>query len=243
MEHQLMEHGDELHGSAPDAGNGAAATARNGPPALAFAVLGAEPDATAATPAIALALEVTAPPGIPVCALALQVQARIDPRRRAYDEATRARLREVFGLPEQWSGALQSLLWTRTALNVGPFVGRTTVALALPCSYDLEVAASKVLFGLRDGVVPLELLFNGTVFHADADGRLRTALLPWDDGVRFDLPARCWHAALERFFPGTAWLRIERGLLERLQQHRIRAGHASWDALLAALLDRAEAPG
>jgi hypothetical protein len=237
-----MQPGNRVRGSAQDAGNGAAATARDAPPALAFAVLGAEPDAAAATPSIALALEVTAPPGVPVRALALQVQVRIDPRRRAYDEATRTRLREVFGVAEQWSGALQSLLWTRIALNVGPFVGRTTVALALPCSYDLEAAASKVLFGLRDGVVPLELLFNGTVFHADADGRLRTALLPWDDGVRFDLSADCWHAALERFFPGTAWLRVQRGLFERLQEHRIGAGHASWDALLAALLDRAEGP-
>jgi hypothetical protein len=91
--------------------------------------------------------------------------------------------------------------------------------------------------------VPLELRFNRTVVHPDADARLRTALLPGDDGGRVDLPARCWHAAIERFNPGTAGLRSERGVLERLQQHRFRAGHASWDALLAALLDRAEAPG
>ena len=36
----------------------------------------------------------------------------------------------------------------------------------MPCTYDLEVAASRYLDALADGEVPLEFLFSGSVFYA-----------------------------------------------------------------------------
>jgi hypothetical protein len=211
------------------------------PPRLAFAVTGAEVDPAAAVPSIGLELTVSAPAGVAVRALALQVQVRIDPRRRTYDDATRARLREVFGTPDQWGGSLQSLLWARLALNVPAFTGRAAVTLPLPCSYDFEVAAHKLLAGLRDGAVPLSLLFNGTVFYAGPGGALRTALLPWEDEVRWDLPVALWWRALDRFFPGSAWLRLHRDLFDRLYAYRRERGLPSWDATVESLLDHAAA--
>ena len=217
-------------------------TARAGPdapPRLGFEVRSAAVDRTAATPSIALDLRVSAPPEVPIRSAVVRAQVRIDVRRRSYDDATRERLREVFGRPEQWGDSLRSLLWTQAVVMVPAFTGETAVKLPLPCSYDFEVAAAKVLDGLRDGVVPLELLFSGTVFYADSDGALRTAMLPWEGEARFALPAPLWREAIDRFFPGSAWLRLDRDLFDRLHAYRTREGLPSWETALGALLDAA----
>ena len=48
--------------------------------------------------------------------------------------------------------------------------GTTEVDLPMPCTYDFEVAGSKYLHALRDGFVPLLLLFSGTVFTRGSRG-------------------------------------------------------------------------
>ena len=40
----------------------------------------------------------------------------------------------------------------------------------------------------RDGEIPLNLLFSGTVFYARPDGTLQVAPIPWDKETRFRLP-------------------------------------------------------
>ena len=59
------------------------------------------------------------------------------------------------------------------------FTGATEVDLPLPCTYDFEVAAAKYLHALRDGDVPLLLLFSGTVFTRGATG-FAVEQVPWD---------------------------------------------------------------
>ena len=44
------------------------------------------------------------------------------------------------------------------------FTGDVEFDLPVPCTYDFEVAAAKYLHALRDGEVPLRVLFSGTVF-------------------------------------------------------------------------------
>jgi hypothetical protein len=180
---------------------------------------------------------------VSICSVTLAVQVRIAPRRRAHDGAAKERLGEVLGTSEPWASSLHSLLWTRTVVAVPPFVEKTRVTVPLPCSYDLEVAANQVLHGLRDGAVPLELHFGGTLFYAHTDGRLRTALLPWDDGLVFDLASRAWWEAIDRFFPASAWLRIDRRTFDRLHAHRRRGHLLTWDATIADLLERSDGRG
>ena len=72
------------------------------PPALEFAVVGAEPIEHAAMPGVRFHVHVTEPEGREVYAVALSTQIQIDPARRPHDEATRARLVELFGAPERW---------------------------------------------------------------------------------------------------------------------------------------------
>jgi hypothetical protein len=45
---------------------------------------------------------------------------------------------------------------------------------------------------------------------------------------------------MDQHFPGSAWLRIPRHTYDRLNSHRCRAQHASWEETLDALLDRRE---
>lgn len=209
------------------------------PPVLRFTVLGCEPPAHAAAPALRFSLGVDAG-GADVRSVVLEAQIRIAATRRGYAEDEQARLGDLFGAPERWGETLRGLLWTHATLVIPPFAGATVVDLHVPCTYDFDVAAAKYLAGLRDGVVPLELLFSGTVFYPGAGGALQVARIPWDAEAAYRLPVEVWRAAMERFFPGSAWLRTDRETFERLVAFRARRALTSWEAVLAALLDAAE---
>jgi hypothetical protein len=208
-------------------------------PRLAFAVEGATVQDGAAVPTLRLAVRVERTDGGPVRAIGLQAQVRIAVPRRGYDAPTQERLVELFGPPEHWGRTLHSLLWTHATVMVGPFEGATLVALPVPCTYDFDVAAAKYLHALRDGHIPLELLFSGTVFAAGPDGRLQVTHIASDSEATFSLPVRVWREAIERAFGETAWLRLPRDAFDRLYAYR--AGHAlgTWEATVDALLREA----
>jgi hypothetical protein len=96
------------------------------------------------------------------------------------------------------------------------------------------VAASRYLDALRDGVVPLEFLFSGSVFY-DEDGRLQTTRLPWNSEAAFDLPVSVWKQTMERYFRGTAWVRLSKDSFDRLSAYKSRHALATWDEALEAL--------
>jgi hypothetical protein len=83
--------------------------------------------------------------------------------------------------------------------------------------------------------VPLELLFSGSVFYAD-DGRLQTTRLSWEKEAEFRLPVRVWKETMERYFRGTAWLRLRKESFDRLSAFKSRNALATWDDALDALL-------
>lgn len=204
-------------------------------PELDFRVENVEALEHAVVPTLAFALRIDAGER-EIRSLALNVQLRIDAARRRYDDGERDRLFDLFGAPAGWGRSLRSLRWTTTSLNVPAFVGSTVVQLAVPCSYDFEVVATKYLNALGDGDVPLELLFSGSVFFGGADGRLQVVRLSWDREARFGMPVRVWRDALERAFAGMAWLRLRRDVFDRLQAYKSRRALLSWDAALEELL-------
>ncbi len=189
----------------------------------------------AVVPALVFRLHVDAG-GREIRALALNVQLRLDAPRRSYDDGERERLFELFGAPDGWGRTLRSLRWTTMSLTVPPFSGATTIDLEVPCTYDFEVAAAKYLHALGNGDAPVELLFSGTLFYANDAGALRVVQLPWDREARCLLPVRVWREALERAFPGTAWLRVRRDLFDRLQAFKSERALPGWDAALEELL-------
>jgi uncharacterized protein DUF6084 len=204
-------------------------------PELDFRVEGVGALEHAVVPTLAFALRIDAG-AREIRSLALDVQLRIDAARRRYDDGERGRLFELFGAPAGWGRSLRSLRWTTTSLTVPPFAGFTTLELTVPCTYDFDVVATKYLQALDGDDVPLELLFSGTIFFTGAEGRLQVVRLPWDREARCDLPVRVWREALDRAFPGSAWIRVRQDVFERLQAYRSERVLLTWDAALEELL-------
>ena len=109
------------------------------------------------------------------------------------------------------------------------------VDLDVPCSYDLEVTASRYLDALSDGEVPLEFLFSGSVFYTGGDGELQTTRLSWESEAEYRLPVRVWKETMERYFRGTAWVRLSKESFDRLSAYKSRNALATWDDALEAL--------
>jgi hypothetical protein len=210
-------------------------------PRLAFAVQEARVQERAAVPTLRLSVRIERAGGGPVRSVALQAQIRIAAPRRGYDGPTQARLRELFGTPDEWGRSLQSLLWTHATVMVPPFDDATVVALQLPCTYDFEVAGAKYLDALRDGDIPLELLFSGSVFATGPDGHLQVTHIASDCEASFALPIRVWREAMERSFGDRMWLRLDRDAFDRLYAYRARHVLGTWEDTVDALLGEAEA--
>jgi hypothetical protein len=199
---------------------------------LRFSVVDAARVEHAAVPTLRFSLGVASP--VPVRSVLLDVQVQIAARRRGYDAAAHERLFELFGPVADWGTTLRTLLWTRATLVVPAFEQATVAALDVPCSYDLHVAASQYLDALSDGVVALEFLFTGSVFYLDG-GALQTTRLPWTSEASYDLPVAVWKETMERYFRGTAWVRLSKESFDRLSAYKSRNALASWDEALASL--------
>ena len=205
--------------------------------ALSFAVDGAERVDHVAVPTLRFALRIDALEGRQIKSVLLDVQIQIAARRRRYDAAAEDRLFELFGPPGTWGSTLRTLPWTRATLVVPPFTGSAVVPLDVACSYDLEVAAARYFDALEDGEVPLEFLFSGTVFAAGGPGgMLQATRISWERDAEFRLPVRVWKDTMERYFRGTAWLRVRKDTFDRLTAYKSRRALAGWDDALDRLL-------
>jgi hypothetical protein len=204
-------------------------------PEVAFAVLGAARLEHAAVPTLRFALRIDSG-GRPVRSILLDTQIRIAARRRRYDAAATDRLFELFGPREDWGANLNSLLWTRLTTVVPPFTGSTEIELHVPCSYDLEVAASRYFDALADGDVPLEFLFSGALFYSGAGGMLQTTRISWEAEAEYRLPVAVWKETMDRHFPGTAWLRIDKASFDRLCTYRSTRALPTWAEVFDELL-------
>lgn len=208
-------------------------------PEFAFECTGAYPDAAAAAPTISLQLHIEESTGVTVHALALRTQVRIDPLRRRYDDSEAAAMQDLFGERSRWGTTLKPLQLGFVNQMVPTFTGSTDVDIALPCSYDFDVAANKYLYALAAGEVPLLLLFSGTVFTAEGNG-FSVSLVPWDREARYRLPVQVWQDTMDLHFPGTAWLRLGSPAFDALYRYRTAQQLTSWDDAVERLLKAAE---
>src|SRR5919204_169439 len=131
-------------------------------PELGFSVEDVRPLEHVAVPTLCFELAVESLRGHSIRSVLLDVQLQIAARRRGrYDEGEQQGLTELFGMPDGWGTTLGTVPWMRVTALVPPFERRTLAQLPVVCTYDLEVKASRYLNALRDGVVPVELLFSG----------------------------------------------------------------------------------
>jgi hypothetical protein len=204
---------------------------------LTFTVLDAVPEPYAATPTLLFRLRVTDDDELPVSAVALRAQIRIEPQRRPYTDLEAAGLIDQFGGRERWHETLRPYQWTHATAMLRGFSGDLEFDLPVPCTYDLEVAGTKYLHALRDGDVPLALLFSGTVFRpGGGTAGLGVEQIPWHLEASYRMPIAVWRALMDRFFPNSGWIRLERDTLDELIRFRSEHGLISWEATLARLL-------
>ncbi len=208
---------------------------------LLFSIVGAEPEPYAASPQLKLRVHVRESSGVPVHAIVLRAQVRIQPQARRYAADEGERLVELFGPAERYGDTLRSLLWTHVSQTVLAFEDETEFDLVIPCSYDFEVAAHKYLSALADGEIPLDVMFSGTVFYR-GDSGISAELVPWNCDARYRLPVAVYRSTMDAFFPGSAWLRIDRATFDELYRFKIAGGFPTWELALARLCAEAKVP-
>jgi Family of unknown function (DUF6084) len=201
---------------------------------IGFGIVGARVEPYAAVPTLIFDLAVE---GGDVESIALRCQVRIEPHRRRYGPDEERKLVELFGETPRWGDTLKPFLWTHVATVVSGFRGRTQVELAVPCTYDLDVAAAKYFHALDGGDIPLLFLFSGTMFTRTDGGALRVAQIPWDREISYRLPVRLWRELMDAYFPGSGWMRLRHDTLDALLAFKARRALPTWDDVMAALLE------
>ncbi|HEY3663418.1 MAG TPA: DUF6084 family protein [Chthoniobacterales bacterium] len=206
-------------------------------PDLDFKILGVEAANYGIVPLLHFKLEVTnQPPEQTVQSVMLQAQIQIHPNLRAYEPAEKEKLGELFGTPDRWGQTLRARLWTHASVNVRSFAERTEENLAVPCTFDLNVSATKYFYALEGGEIPLLFLFSGTIFYQAEDGRLQIQQVSWNKECTYRMPIEVWKGMMDQHYPNTAWLSLGRDLFEQLYAFRRREGLADWDQTIARLL-------
>jgi hypothetical protein len=177
----------------------------------------AEPFAAAPLLLFRLRIRQSAGESIPVHAIALRCQVRIDPARRRYQSGEQEKLRDLFSTPDRWSQTLRPMLWTHASVVVPPFTGSTLVDLPVPCTYDFNVAATKFFDSLREGEV--------------------VGQISWEKEATYRLPVRTWKEMMERYYPNTAWLCLRKDVFDRLHDYKCRLGLPTWEQAMENLLE------
>jgi uncharacterized protein DUF6084 len=200
-----------------------------------FAVLEVSAEPYAVTPVLTARVGIAADGNDPVHAIALRCQVRIEPLRRGYSDEEADGLLDLFGPRERWGRTQHNFLWLHTTAMVQGFSGTTQVQLPLECTYDFEVTASKYFHALRDGQIPLQFLFSGTVF-TKGERNFSVQQVPWDREDHYDLPVSAWRDLMQLHYPNTGWLRLNRDTLDTLSDFKSARGLLSYDEAITSLL-------
>ena len=208
---------------------------------LTFSVVDIVPDQYAASPMLTARVRIEEGTQTVVHAIALRCQVRISPQRRPYGAPEAEGLADLFGGRERWSTTLRPFLWMHTTAMVKGFTGSVEVDLPLPCTYDFEVAATKYLHALRDGHVPLSLMFSGTVFTRGATD-FQVEQIPWHSDVDHRMAVQAWRQAMDVFFPDSGWIRVPTATLDALARFKSDRGLPTWEEAFAVMVERAGRP-
>jgi Family of unknown function (DUF6084) len=200
-----------------------------------FAVLEVAPEPYAVTPVLTARIGIATDGDEPVHAIALRCQVRIEPLRRGYTDGEAAGLLDLFGPRDRWSTTQHTFLWQHTSTMVPGFTGNTYVDLPLECTYDFEVTAAKYFHALRDGMIPLQFLFSGTVF-GKGERNFSVQQVPWDREDHYDMPVSAWRDLMQLHYPNAGWLRLQRDTLDALAEFKSARGLLGFDDAVTTLL-------
>lgn len=208
---------------------------------LSIRCVGATADPYAAGPTLSFQMRASEATGVRVHAVALRAQLRIEPQKRRYSAAETARLGDLFGEPSRWADTLRPLQFATVSAMVPGFRGTCEFELPVPCTYDLEIAATSYFHALGDGAIPLLMLFSGTVLSRGAADGTGLAVEPvsWRAEAHHQLPVAVWREMMDRFFPNSGWLRLSRESLHALGAYKTARALPTWEQVVTALLDEA----
>jgi Family of unknown function (DUF6084) len=207
-------------------------------PDLNFEVVDAGAPAFAAVPILIFKLRIeNAIEHERIHSVALRCQIQINVTRRRYSAEAQERLLEVFGEPKRWGETLRPLLWTHTSTVVPQFSGSVIVDLPVPCTYDFEVVGTKYFNALGDGEIPLTFLFSGTIFYEGEEGNLQVGQISWSKEATYRLPVALWQEMIERYYPNSAWIRVQKDIFDQLYQYKASRGLPTWDEVIVHLLE------
>jgi hypothetical protein len=102
------------------------------------------------------------------------------------------------------------------------------------------VAAAKYFHALRDGMIPLQFLFSGTVF-AKGERNFSVRQVPWDREDHYDLPVSAWRDLMQLHYPNTGWVRLNRDTIDALAEFRSACGLLGFDDAITTLLEASSA--
>ena len=212
-------------------------------PDLTLAIEGAEVVAYAAAPLLAFKVRITnAPIEEVVHTVAMRAQIQIEATRRPYTVQEQERLRDLFGEPDRWSQTLRSMLWTHASVVVPRFSGSVIADIAVPCTFDFNVAATKYFHGLSSGDLPLCFQFSGNVFYQGSDGAMQVAPISWEKEAKYRLPLKVWKDLMDMYYPNSAWLALRKDVFEKLYEYKVREGIPTWEEAIDRLLKAISEP-
>lgn len=215
-------------------------------PDVGFQVTGVEPVKHGLTPLLRFKVQISnrpqgSAPVEDIEALILQAQIQIQAPQRSYSAAEQERLLDIFGKPDCWGETMHNRFWTNANTMTGPFTDTAEATLPVPCTFDLDVLATKYFNGLQEGEVPLLFLFSGSTFYRTSDGRLQVQRISWDNDCVYKMPVRVWQDLMDFHYPNSAWLSLRRDVYDRLCAFRRNGGLTSWEDAIERLLPHATA--
>ena len=88
----------------------------------------------------------------------------------------------------------------------------------------------------RDGALPLQYLFSGTIF-VKTDRGFSVQQVPWDCEYRFDMPVAVWRDLIAQHYPNTGWVRLSHETIAALAAYKSARGLLDLDHAVTSLLD------
>jgi len=210
-------------------------------PDLNFQIESAEPVQFSSSPQIDFKLRVSNSSKTMIHSVLLKCQVDLDVSRRGYTLEEQQKLTDLFGEPGRWGETLHRMLWANTSVIIPSFTDAIIADLAVPCTFDFNVAATKYFSGIAEGEVPVSFYFSGTVFYAGEQQALRAAPISWEKEAFYRMPVRIWREMMDAYYPETAWLCLRRDAFSRLNSYKTQHGLTTFEDALTHLVEAAEA--
>lgn len=208
-----------------------------GIPAPVFEVVAADPIGRSAVPAVRFGLRVTESSEREIFSMAVTATIHVEPSMRRYDVPTRELLEDVFGSPDRWAVTTHPLVWAKVDTNVIGFTGSTQFDVIVPLNHDMELAVTRYLFAIPDGIVPITFHLVGTVLYRGDGDRPQAVRIPWNQSPEFKLPIETWRAAIAEHHSDSSWIRLSEETMRKLMRARALTGTTSYDVFINSLLE------